>query len=304
MRRDGRLIIKIKRFPNKPLSREQQGQSEQDDTNSVEGRSRIRQDTSNQNVTGYQTEYAASHQRSFLGRLKDRVNTHHTRALLQDPRAWIEIVALLTLGLYTYFASRQSDAMHDTLVEVKKQTSYANTSAVAATAAANAAQDSIMQSRDQFRQDQRPYVWLTNDTSSPTYIETRDPRNGTIIDQRATWTWSIQNYGKSPAQNVRIGSAVYVGEHAEETKKILNSNRFGIGTPLPPTKTTHSTGVSVQRISQEELVRLIRDFDHSVIVFGRIEYTDSYGVPYQSGFCMETLRTRDIQFCPIGNYIK
>jgi len=187
MLRGGRLIIKIKRFPNKPLSTEQQEQPEQDDTNSAEGRSLIGQDPPNQNITGYQAKYAASHQRSFFGCLKDRVNTHHTRALLHDPRAWIEIVALLTLGLYTYFAGRQSDAMHDTLVEVRRQTSYANISASAATAAATAAQNAIAQSKDQFVKDQRPYIWvLSNKLGSPEFI----PHGGDVNAPTGQIVWT------------------------------------------------------------------------------------------------------------------
>jgi hypothetical protein len=297
------------------LSAEQQGQPEQDNPNSADGCPRIGQDASNKNVTTYQKEHSTSHQSNFFSRLKDRVNTHHVRALLQDPRAWIEIIALFTLGAYTYFAWRQSTAMNDTLAEVRKQTASADTSSKAATIAAKAAQDAITQSKEQFVKDQRPYLWLASGESKKPVLGSvpsgKFKGRGVIL-----WDVDFNNYGRSPAHNLKIVLMVFGGEnendrpisHSEwaRLKRRVDSSTQAHGVPLATSETIVSTATT--DYSKTDITKEMFDsylaMEKGVIVIGTIFYSDAGGIPYETGFCLARLRTGAVSRCDEENYIK
>ena len=297
------------------MSKEQQRQPDQDDNNSTEGASLVGQDAPNQHISDYQTQYTTEHQRPFLSRIKDRINTHHTRALFKDPRAWIEIAALFTLGLYTYFASRQADAMNDTLVEIKKQTEFAHASAKAATKAANAAQAAIAQSADQFIKDQRPYIWLTTKGVGPPRLETlpsgKYKGRGVVM-----WNVEFTNYGRGPAHDTRIVDFVFVGEGNGHTpipehrwlamKKRVGRTIQPHGVPIAPNDKMFTTATS-----EYHTIDITRDvfeasltMEYGLILIGTVFYSDAAGNSYQTGFCLARHLTGAIGACEEGNYIK
>jgi len=85
------------------LSTEQQKQSEQPDANGAKSRALIVENTSKQEPTANNEEDPGNHQHNFFGHLQDRLYTYNVRMLLRDPRVWIEIIALIVLGLYTNY---------------------------------------------------------------------------------------------------------------------------------------------------------------------------------------------------------
>lgn len=160
---------------------------------------------------------------------------------------------------------------------------------------ANVAQAAVSQTRDQFRQDQRPFVWLTNDLGQPEFV----PKPGTPTGQ-VVWDWHFTNYGKTPAYGIRFRQYFKVGN--EFRPGFGSTEQPGIGSPLPPTKVNFSTNVS-DPINADEFSRLI-DLDQAIAIRIVMEYTDAYGGKYESGFCLERLRTKAITYCQDGNYVK
>jgi hypothetical protein len=90
--------------------------------------------------------------------------------------------------------------MRDQLPELQK-------SAKAAQDSADAAKTAITQARDNFRQEQRPYNWLTNNLGGPTFFA---PSAAVPLGQDqnqkgyVVWDWHYTNYGKSPTQNMHF----------------------------------------------------------------------------------------------------
>jgi hypothetical protein len=191
-------------------------------------------------------------------------------------KLFLEIVALVALVIYTFETRRTNNLTKESLDLV----------------------------RDNFRKDQRPYVWLRNDLLFPAHLQVK-VKDGSTTDERATWDWHFTDYGKTPALHVKFISRMNTGENALTASRAL-SDTESKGAPLPPGKDDFSTAISPTRITKDELNRLIEGFDGSVVVYGRIEYTDAEGTPYESGFCFHTLRTHAVSYCKEENtnYIK
>jgi hypothetical protein len=152
---------------------------------------------SNQEQAEPQTTHSGSEKRTFLYRCREILDNYRLWQFLKDPKMWFETAALIVVICYTRYAGQQSRTMSNTLVEIRQQTEYAKESAHAATDAATAAQKALDMTRDKFRQDQRPYIWVTS-LGEPTFV----PQAGQII-----WTWHMTNYGRSPAYRLPIESA-------------------------------------------------------------------------------------------------
>ena len=163
------------------------------------------------------------------------------------------------------------------------------------------AQEALGLSREQFRRDQRPYVWLTNNgLGSPELVLNRRlaPPSGQIL-----WTFHYTDYGKSPAYHVLTHKLIRVGigQPFRECYGFSSTPR-GAGTPVPPNKDDFGTLVSDPGITPEQYDRLIGT-DDAISIQVRIEYTDAYGCKYESNICLERLAVGSIQYCPDGNGI-
>ena len=147
--------------------------------------------------------------------------------------------------------------------------------------------------RNNFRQDQRPYIWLTRFEAPSLFIHQKRAPLGQV-----TWTWRFTNYGRSPAYRVRYTHSMEVGEGALSRPRIFDKN-LATAAPLPPTKDDFSTSVSQPSlaITAEEFSRL-GSIDNTIVVFGRFTYTDAYGAPYETSFCFSRLATGAIMYCP------
>ncbi len=182
-----------------------------------------------------------------------------------------------------------------TLQQIISQTQSIRTSATAAINASRTAQQALALARDNFRQDQRPYVALT---------ESRDPQAPkapfTFVDdgrgKRIGWTWFYTNYGRSPAYNLRFS------QEMEIEGKIIGPSTSSVGFAVPTGKLAFSTAVSLPGIEDAEFSRLMKT-DGAILIRGRLFYTDAYGGSYETGFCLRYLATGATEYCD-GNYIK
>jgi hypothetical protein len=187
---------------------------------------------------------------------------------------------------------QQLNTMDKTLEETRRN-------ANAAIKSTNLAEDAIQQSRESFRQGQRPYIWLTNNLGRPDCIRaanTPDPPSCYVV-----WDWRFTNYGQSPAYNVRATHSMIIGSN------VLRKHRlFGVAkpaAPLPPNKEDFATAWSPNRVTPERFNELLNT-EESILVFGRINYSDAQRGNYETGFCFYRLRTGAVAYCPTGNYVK
>jgi hypothetical protein len=153
--------------------------------------------------------------------------------------------------------------------------------------------------RDQFRQDQRPYVWFAEMGQPEFYNRDQpDPRMGYLV-----WAWHFTNYGKSPADKLMLTQVVSVGREA-----IKATPHFPVPkpcAPLPPTKNDFTTAIWEEKISRSRFDELFST-DENIVVRGVFTYRDLSGLPYESRFCFTRLRAGGIEYCNAGkeNYIK
>jgi hypothetical protein len=189
-------------------------------------------------------------------------------------QASFSALLVVNAGLQIYFLS-----------QTLKNTTNANQTAVQAVSLA----------RENFLKDQRPYLWLTNNFGVPGYIEEfRFP----------AWPWHYTNYGRTPANNVHITASMNVGENALTAARPFEPSKRAA--PIPPGKDDFSTAIAKQAMPKSELLRLLKNVDGSALVYGRINYTDAAGTPYETGFCFYGIKTGAIAYCTEdgANYIK
>jgi hypothetical protein len=210
---------------------------------------------------------------------------------------WVFFVSVLTFIAVTVYAVLVYFQWKEMIVASDAATDAANQSRRSVAAADRA----LAQARDQFRQDQRPYIWTTpTGIGNPEFIPNAlDPRIGQIV-----WTFHYTAYGKSPAYDVlsykvmRVG----IGQPFRESYGFSKAKR-GKGTPLPPNADYFETVISSPGITPNEYARLLK-IDHAISIRLRFEYVDGYGGKYETGVCLGRLALGAVQFCPEGNYIK
>jgi hypothetical protein len=207
-----------------------------------------------------------------------------------------QIIGIVGLFVYTTVAALQWRTMSKTFSEIQKQTP----SIIKAAGEATRANDDA---RDRFKQDQRPYIWLTNENGSPKYTPP-DPKIGEV--GRITWDLKYTNYGRSPAYVLTIDEGMEFGENAKDKPRIY-SRIIGGGEPSPPNRIDLITAYvlkgpdAIREVSQVDFDRFM-NIDHGIIAYGRIAYTDAFGGQYETSFCLEHLRNGHTAYCTQGNH--
>jgi len=172
---------------------------------------------------------------------------------------WAEILGILFLIIYTYETCRTN----------------------------NLTQDALTQSKNQFRQDQRPYVWLLGGhmVDMPPAIVADGERKGKVGA-----AYHFANYGKSPALEVRSEGQIAIGDkECSELKE--GTIASGPGEFIPPGDNTYQSArfnyAYSDIIPTQEVVNGMAAGDIPVVVFGHFEYTDGQ-IPkrtYIGDFC-------------------
>lgn len=216
--------------------------------------------------------------------------------ILEKILKWISISApvlsLVILFLQTRIMEQQAQIMNKTLPPMIDQ-------AIAAKKQAEIAEKSSSETIKTFRLDRRPYIWLTSKLDAPgLHVGKLQDANASF--NQVVWNWTMVNYGKSPAHNIRFEHHIKVGDRP--------FTQFGFkgmsgGSPMPPNADWFSTTVSAPGISREEWNELLKT-DRSITLRGRVLYTDDSQESFESGFCLARLASGAIQYCREGNYIK
>jgi hypothetical protein len=152
----------------------------------------------------------------------------------------------------------------------------------------------------QFKQAERPYIWLATFPKIPSFVVAPGE---TGPDGYIAWDWHYADYGKTPAYNVKITGTIDISAGAINKKRVFEPAKQAA--PLPPNKDDFSTAIYKTKVTPQEFQRLM-NIDQSIVVFGRINYSDAYGGQYETGFCFSNLRTGSAMYCPKPeeNYIK
>jgi hypothetical protein len=219
----------------------------------------------------------------------------------------LEILGFIVLCIYAYFTIRiycanqkAANAASEALAEVRKQTGFAATSA-------KAAQDNVSAVQAQMRQDQRPWVKIgfppngpTSDPSKPMAKMTLESGKPIAVPLR------FINTGKTPARMVESDILVEIARHGERM-------RFPVEPHEPLTKRARTTvgnhmetGVLFPDQFTEAVVTRARREDNGslgprpltfseakdliehetlIYVYGRINYSDGFGVLHWTKFC-------------------
>jgi hypothetical protein len=167
----------------------------------------------------------------------------------------------------------------------------ARRAADAATAQAATAGETLKATMDNFKQDQRPYVWLTNDLAHPLFV--LKPENLSGIGQ-VVWDLHYTNYGKTPALGMRLAIYMKVGDRNFALSFGSDSN--GNLEPLPPTKSDFTTVISVPYINPDEWKTLAKT-DKAITIAGAINYSDGLVGDYESDFCLTQLASGAVMYC-------
>lgn len=180
---------------------------------------------------------------------------------------------------------------------------HATDSANAANAAATTAQEALKEARDNFRRDQRPYIWITNNLGLPSFVAM--PRAQAEGFGQAMWNVFYTNYGKAPAYGltthswVRFGNGPFLPTPSQKPAPGKQSE-ITEGGPLPPTKVDFMTACS-GKVTPERFNQLLT-IGHSwgISIRVRFDYTDAYGGKYDSVICLAHYWPNVTKYCPGG----
>ena len=170
------------------MSTEEKKEPENPNPDSPQGSGLIGDTGPNTSPADDQTAQPAYSKPNFLARFKNAMLSHRSKEFLKDPRTWFELAALIVLGLYTWYAGRQSKTMNDTLGEIQKQTPKISDSATAASGAAKAAQAQLIFS-------ERPWVSVDVQVVGPLIFDSDSITKATTLHLLVT----LKNVGHTVA---------------------------------------------------------------------------------------------------------
>jgi hypothetical protein len=190
----------------------------------------------------------------------------------------IEIASLIVLVAYVI-------ATWKTLKQIERQTPAVIKSADAAGSAAKAAQDALKETHENFRQDQRPYIWIQR--FETTRLTTGQPVSVSV---------HLSNLGRSPATDVNFHAFVAFGATAtQRARRTVRKSPGQMGSILGPGnigsalwKTAFSV---VDETAQPTQTVINWDGSRPVLVFGAIDYSDVFRGQHRTTFCAELLES-------------
>lgn len=248
---------------------------------------------------------------SSLNRITHEQNAAREQAKSQEKkksfRDWITVIALFSAAVAAIVAVivahlDTNRAIFDAGVAANVQHEDTMKALGEARRSADASEKTLNQTQANFRDQQRPYIWLTNVPIGPGMWPPGPRRTVQVL-----WSWQYTNYGKSPALHVAMHQEIKFGNgpflpSLNGGGPIPLTPRQGGGEPLPPNKFDFTSVISPP-ISSDEAIRLFRS-DGGITIRMRITYTDAYKGSYETDVCLSTLATKAVSYCQSGNDMK
>ncbi|MGB7753210.1 MAG: hypothetical protein WCF88_16765 [Candidatus Acidiferrales bacterium] len=204
---------------------------------------------------------------------------------------WSLVIAAVTL--FTLFIT--FIVFYRQLKESQRQTELFRKQAEQAALDARKAQDQTRQqmelSKDSFRRDQQPYVWVTG---IPTAEHFQSP--GSDLSQILV-SAHYKNFGKSPAIALQRYSLVEIGPKA--LQRVHSGRLTEAKSIIPPVEEEFFTSVTPPTKALPEMSR-----DDEIVLFTRLQYLDLLGHRYETDFCMSHLQLGPWHYCETHNEIK
>ena len=155
-------------------------------------------------------------------------------------------------------------------------------------------------SKEQFRIDQRPYVWVSEQLGP--FI--RAPHSTGNTSDKLAFQFKIKNNGKSPAIHCQVDARIAIGENAWK-KIVWKSLDADKGSILPPGNVEFNDAFSDQAVSEEFFKQVISPgIMEPIEVLGHIQYFGTDGTPYSSDFCFGRTPALGLYNCPYHNDTK
>jgi hypothetical protein len=188
--------------------------------------------------------------KDHLGALWENTKTH-----MNEPKFWLEVLALMVVSLYTVFSGCQVQVANKTLREVQSTN--------------------------------RPYIFTTPKFSFPQMPKPEDFINVPV-------TVTIYNLGVSPALK-EIHSDPVIGldtdpETIEHMQTCSVTYPKSEGVPLPPNQSSaNASGITTMTItrhlSEDERKDVIINRTKRLVVFGGVKYSGLRGAEYETIYC-------------------
>jgi hypothetical protein len=208
----------------------------------------------------------------------------------------LEAAGIIAVVVYTILAYRQWHEMIFARHQTQSAIAVANRSA-------KAAEESLAESQDAFRKDQRPFVWIN--PKKPGLGEKQDAENSGLFllydttTQRLTWTVHFANFGKTPALNVVVDKHVEVG--ADAFQKVKWHEMPPQSPAVLPSGADFFTTAFSPNTMTNDYAKAESFSDRHVVVFGHLEYSGLDGAEYWSEFCFYRLSSGAVSSCPSHN---
>jgi hypothetical protein len=230
-------------------------------------------------VTGSKADADPTHKEHANGNSKvDRYFEEFEKNLwadLKKPKSYIELAALIFLILYTCETRRTNNLTKAALQTSKKQFTQSQSTL-----------------KEQFQNDQRPYVWpLAIDAVPPTV---KQPVRAFVY---------MANFGKTPAIREKSGSRIFINQNGLPDLMLRIDNWFAQlnendvsdrsetivppGIPPDPKKSEAFIVANSEPVlpTDEKAVEFLKTGFGSFAVVGSIIYQDTSGTHYWSDYC-------------------
>lgn len=254
-------------------------------------------------------------------------NQNDTARELAREFRWVEFAQLAVNGVLAVIGivalciyHGQLEVMRGQLGEIIKQYPEIQKSADAAKSAADTAVKTLLNAQQQFRVEQRPYIFASPEPAGPP-INQANPSERAFInlnpDGSATFYWKVGiiNSGHSPAKDVVTTKSETRICLKERCVKEMNSfvpvwltHGAKEGTAFPTDVHNAVPTGEIRTFSKNDLEQ-IRNSKLMVYQIGAIKYRDIYEPriepPYETDYCF-LYNPSGLVFgsCPIGNTIK
>jgi hypothetical protein len=197
----------------------------------------------------------------------------------------VTFVTLLATFAVFYFQLKES------MRQTELFRSQATQAAADALKTQNQTQSQIELSKDSFRRDQQPYLWLTGSPTSENYQNPQTKEFQVIVNAH------YKNFGKSPAIALQRYSLVEVGPNA--LSHIYSGKLHQAKSITPPVEDLAFSAVTPPMKVLPEM-----SLDFEVVLFSRFQFLDLLGHRYETDVCMAHLQTGAWSYCETHNEIK
>jgi hypothetical protein len=226
-----------------------------------------------------------------------KAETKSSKETNKSHRFWVTTIistlTLLAVGFYAYYAALQ-------WCEMRRAADAAKKAADAADSAATTAAGTLAFAQQEFRQEQRPYIWATpgfslsrpngeQATRLVEYLQYRDT-------QQLAITFDLVNGGKSPAIGALTPRPILIIDESQRARDRAQRYQVGFGASIPQLMAPSirfAVSTELGPIVTEGFIDELTRDKKRVYVVGAVRYKDMFASPpspeYETGYCVRLM---------------